>query len=161
MTPERPLTIDEARPKIVTAIKAERASAALTAKAEEIRTKLNEALKGGRPFADAVKEVGQSAQDLPPFSLAEMGRNSPGLEEIAEVTTSLATGELSKFTPDKDGGFLVYLRGREPIDEAKFDAAKSSFSAQMQARKSMLYFHEWLRASRDSAQPRFNLRSQG
>ena len=160
VTPERPLTLDEARPKIVAAIKAERASAALTAKAEEIRTKVADALKAGRPIAEAAKEAGQTVQDLPPFALAELGRNSPDLEEIAGVTTSLATGELSKFTPDKDGGFFVYVRGRTPVDPAKFDSAKSAFTAQMQNRKSGLYFHEWLRASRDNAKPQFNLRSQ-
>ena len=47
VTPTRQLTLDEAKPKIVTAIKDERARAALTAKAEEIRTKLADALKGG------------------------------------------------------------------------------------------------------------------
>ena len=101
VTPERPLTLDEARPKIVTALKTERASAALTAKAEEIRTKIAEALKAGRPFADAAKEAGLPAQDLPPFSLAEMDRSSPDTEEAARVSIGLAAGELSTFTPDK------------------------------------------------------------
>ena len=160
VTPERPLTLDEARPKIVAAIKAERASAALTAKAEEVRTKIAEALKAGRSFADAAKAAGQPVQDLPPFSLAEMDRNSPDLEEVARLSPGLAAGELSAFTPDKDGGFFVYVRGRTPADEAKFEAAKSGYAAQLQARKGNLYFHEWLRASRDNAKPRFNLRSQ-
>ena len=160
VTPERPLTLDEARPKIVAAIKAERASAALTARAEEIRTKIVDGLKAGRPFAEAAKEAGQAAQELPPFALAEVGRAAPDLEQIAELTPGLAVGELSKFTPDKDGGFFVYVRGRTPADEGKFEAAKAGYTAQMQARKSNLYFHEWLRASRESARPQFNFRSE-
>ena len=160
VVPERPLTLDEARPRIVAAIKAERASAALTAKAEEIRTKITEAMKAGRAFADAAKEAGQTAQDVPPFSLAEPNRSAPDLQEVVGVTTGLASGELSKFTPDKDGGFLVYVRGRTPADEAKFQAAQNGFAAQLQMRKGELYFFEWLRASRESAWPQFNLRSQ-
>ena len=160
VVPERPLTLDEARPKIVAAIKAERASAALTAKAEEIRTKITEAMKAGRSFADAAKEAGQTAQDLPPFSLAEPNRSAPDLQEVVGVTTGLANGELSKFTPDKDGGFLVYVRGRAPADEAKFQAAQNAFAAQFQAQKGELSFFEWLRASRDQAKPQFNLRPQ-
>ena len=160
VTPERPLTLDEARPKIVAAIKAERASAALTAKAEETRTRITEAIKAGRPFDEAAKEAGQPVQNLPPFALAEIGRNSPDLEEVAEVSTGLAVGELSKFTPDKDGGFFVYVRARTPVADASFESAKNAFTAQMQARNSGLYFHEWLRASRDDARPQFNLRSQ-
>ena len=160
VVPERPLTLEEARPKIVAAIKAERASAALTAKAEEIRTKITEALRAGRSFADAAREAGQTAQDVPPFSLGEPSGSAPEAREVAGVSLGLASGELSKFTPDQDGGFFVYVRGRTPADEAKFQAGQNAFAARLQSQKSELFFFEWLRASRDSAKPQFNLRAQ-
>ena len=59
VTPARPLTLDEARPKIVAAMKDERAKAAVAAKAEEIRSKIAEELKAGKPFADAAKDAGR------------------------------------------------------------------------------------------------------
>ena len=160
VTPERPLTLEEARPKIVTAIRADRAGAALTARAEEIRTKIADAMKAGKSFADATKEAGQTAEDVPPFSLAELNRNTPQLTEIAPVAAGLATGELSKFTPGKDGGFFVYVRGRAPVEESKFQSAETSFTAQLERYKTQMYFFDWLRASRESARPQFNLRTQ-
>ena len=97
VTPARPLTLDEARPKIAAALKEERAKAALSAKAEEVRAKIAESMKGGKSFADAAKEAGQTPQDLPGFALAERPPLDapPDFSEIVAASTELAVGELS------------------------------------------------------------------
>ena len=158
ITPERPLTLEEAKPKVVSAIKAERTQSALTARAEEVRTKLAEALKAGRSFAEAAKEAGVTAEEVLPFSLAEGNAQNA---DVAQVAQGLATGELSKFTPAKEGGFLVYVRGRQGVEDKAFDIARTGFAAQMQSQKSQLFFFEWLRASRDEAKPEFDVRFDG
>ena len=100
VTPPRPLTLEEARPKVVQAIKEERTRAALNANAEEIRTKIADGLKAGRSFADAVKEAGQAAQDVPAFSPAEPARTALDASAVAEASRELGVGELSKFCAD-------------------------------------------------------------
>lgn len=151
VTPTRPLTLDEARSKVVTAIKDERTKAAMAAKAEEVRTKVADALKAGKSFADATKDAGQTAQDVPAFSAAEPARTTPDGEIVAGTTQELGTGELSKFVNTATGGLLVYVRSREGIDEAKFDQQKDFLSMRLQRQKSAFFFSEWLRVSRDAA----------
>ena len=155
VNPQRQLTLDEAKPKIVAAIKDERARAALTAKAEETRTKLADALKAGRSFADAAKDAAQMPQDIPAFSQIEPDRGTDA-REISEAAVELGNGELSKFVTTPDGGLLVYLCGREAVDEKRFDQQKDRVMAALRQQKASLYFSEWLRASREAANVQLN-----
>ena len=152
VTPARPLTLDEAKTKVVAAIKDERARTALSAKAEEIRTKIADALKAGRSIGEAAKDAGTTAQDVPDFSMAEPDYGSTAdAPTIAETSLDLANGELSKFVPTTDGGLLVYVRGRKPVDEAKFNQIKDMLANSLETQKKRFFFYEWLHASRDAA----------
>ncbi len=163
VTPARPLTLDEARPKIVAALKEERVRAAVAARAEEIRSKIAEGLKAGKSFADAAKDAGQTAQDMPGFALAEPPpAGAPAdLSEVVQASTELAVGDLSKFLPSADGGALVYVRARSGIDEAQYNARKDVIALQLRRQKVRVSFEEWLRASRQQADARLNVNLRG
>ena len=158
--PPRPLTLDEARPKVIAAIKEERIRAALAAKAEEIRTKVADDLKAGHPFAEAAKDAGQTAQDIPAYSSAELARATLDAAAITETTQELGAGELSKFVPTPSGGLLVYVRNREGIDEAKFAQQKEMVGTRMEQQKAGYYFSAWLRASLDASNAEITPRSR-
>ena len=161
VVPERQLTLDEAKSKIVAAIKDERARAALAARAEEVRAKMADALKAGRPVADAAKEAGQTAQNVTPFSVAEPIKGQADGTQLSEATAELANGELSKFVSTADGGLLVYVRGREPADEKRFDLQKDMITTGMRRQKAGVYFSEWLRDRREAANVQLDPRSRG
>lgn len=158
---QRPLTLDEARPKIVIAIKDERARTALAAKAEEIRAKIADALKAGKSFADAAKDAGQTAQDLPAFSQVEPLRSEADASQIADAATELGKGELSKVVNTPEGGVFVCVRGRQPVDEKKFDQQKDRVTSALRQQKARLFFTEWLRASREAADVQLENRVRG
>ena len=161
VVPQRELTLDEARPKIIAAIKDERARVALSAKAEEIRSKMADALKAGKSFADAAKDAGQPGQDVPDFSLAEPLRGLPDGAQVAEAATELGKGELSKFVPTTDGGLLVYVRARQPADERLFNVQEDRITAALRRQKASLYFSEWLRERREAANVQIDPRARG
>jgi hypothetical protein len=46
---------------------------------------------------------------------------------------------------------LVYVRDREPIDEAKFEQQREMLTANLLNRKRRFYFYEWLKSSREAA----------
>ena len=161
IVPQRQLTLDESKTKIVAAIRDERARAALSAKAEEIRTKIAEALKGGHSFVDAAKDAGQTAQDVAAFSGVEPLRGQPDGSQLSEATVELSKGELSKFVSTPDGGLLVYVRGREPVDEKGFDLQKDRITAALRRQKAGIYFSEWLRDRREAANVQIDPRSRG
>ena len=146
VTPSRQLTAEEARPQVIEQIKTERANTALVAKAQEVQAKIAADLKAGKPFADAAKEAGQKIEDFPAFSLAEQQQieDKPNAREIVTRAIVLGDGELSELVPVADGGLLVFLEKRDPIDEAQYQKDAATQMASIRERKSFVTFIAWL-----------------
>ena len=151
VTPSRQLTLEEARPEIIEQIKTERANTALASNGNETRAKIDAALKAGKSFADAAKDAGKKVEEFPVFSIAEPPEDRPDARDIISKAVELNDGELSEFLVGPQGGLLIHLDSRDPIDEAKFK--KDAETQMQQARKSQSFiaFNEWLRSRRKSA----------
>src|SRR5206468_4026210 len=70
ITPARPLTLEEAKPKIVEALKARKERELLTVRAANVAHDLGEALKADT-IAKAAQKLNLKLEKLPPFSLAD------------------------------------------------------------------------------------------
>jgi hypothetical protein len=71
ITEARPLTVEEAKPKIVDALKKGRARELMSTKGAELAQQLREAAKSGQPLEASIQKAGAKAEKLPPFSLFE------------------------------------------------------------------------------------------
>ena len=69
--PSRPLTLDEARSKVVEALKQQRAHQMVAMKASEVAGKLRDELKSGKPVGDAAAEAGVKVEKIPTFALVD------------------------------------------------------------------------------------------
>jgi peptidyl-prolyl cis-trans isomerase D len=151
VTPTRPLTLDEAKPKLLEALKQERAAAALNLKGTEIRTKIDAEIKAGKNFADAATVAGAKAEPFPPFSRREPKFDQPDGQEVMISSIDLQPGQMSAFLPTASGGALVFVERREPIDEAKFEQEKAMTAANVARGKRESLFAEWFKARRKEA----------
>ena len=144
-------------------MKDERAKAALSAKAEEVRSKIAEALKAGKPFADAARDAGQTVDNLPGFALsaAPPMNSAPDYRELVAAAAELRVGEMSKFLPSVDGGVLVYVRARSGVDDAQFEKVKDREAIGMRFQKTRAAFEEWLRSSKQAADARITVQLRG
>lgn len=157
--PARPLTADEARPKIIERIKADRSSEAMNLKAAELRNTITAELKAGKSFTEAVATTGQKAETFPPFSLSERNVEAPDSREVMAAAPELKEGELSSFVPTAEGGLLVHLDRREPLDEVKFEKDKATMLEGFNQSKQEIVFQEWLRLRRAAAKLETGLKS--
>ena len=146
VTPSRQLTLEEAKPQVIDQIKTERAAAALTSKGNEVQAKITADLKAGKSFADAVKAAGQKVKDFPVFSLSEAQKlaEQPNAQEIVGNAVVLADGALSGWIPTANGGILVFLEKRDPIDEAQYQKDAATQIAALRERKGLITFLGWL-----------------
>jgi hypothetical protein len=151
IVPSRPLTFDEAKFKLTEQLKNERAREALTVKVGETRTKLQTALSSGKSFADTAKSLGLKIEPFPPSSLAEPNLDKPDAQEIVGKAIELNDGQLSDFIPTQDGGLLVRLDKRLPIDEAQFEKDKVRLMNNYAESRREVAFREWLRVRREEA----------
>jgi hypothetical protein len=87
-------------------------------------------------------------QALPPFALTSTNlppqiSSKTLFTQLQEITFSLPTDECSKFVPTPDGGFVVYVRQRLPVDEAKMQRELPAYLARMREQRQMAAFNEW------------------
>jgi hypothetical protein len=163
--PARPLSLEEAKPKVVESLKGERLREVLSTKGAEIARQIREAIKTGKPLDQAAQQAAVTLERIPPFSLVETpapkpekDKNSltpetakepkvetPDLPAIKNVVADLAPGEVTEFVPTATGGLVAALEKREPADPAGYPQAKLSFETSSLQRKRMIVLFEWLR----------------
>jgi peptidyl-prolyl cis-trans isomerase D len=163
INPARPLTLEEARPKIVETLKAERVRQLVSAKATEAAQKLRDALATGQAVDATLQQVGLKPEKVPPFSLMdsppttppnqpkEPKTDAPDLPQIKQAAAELNGGEVSDFVPTSDGGLIVAIDKREPPDESKAKEGRTLMDARYLRGKREVVFYEWLKERRKAA----------
>jgi hypothetical protein len=151
----RPLSVEEAKPKIVEAIKTQRSREMLSNRAAQAAHDLRESLKSGAPLVFSLEKAGLKAEKLSPFSIAEEidakpeaskpEKQSPDLPVIKRAAADLNVGDASEFFPTDEGGAIVILEKREPPDEAKYREGKAVFDERFASSKRRIAFYEWMR----------------
>ncbi|MEO8044663.1 MAG: SurA N-terminal domain-containing protein [Spartobacteria bacterium] len=158
-----PLTLEEARPKIVETLKKRNVRQALAVKAAEIAGKLREELKAGKPVAEAATAAGVQAEKLPAFALSdalpgtspaptpEPKEENPEMPYIKQSASSLSPGSVSDFVGTPNGGLLVILEKRETLGPEQFEKSRASLESRAMENQSQVVFYEWLRERRREA----------
>ena len=148
MVEARPLTIEEAKPKVVEAIKSSRTRELISTKGAEIAHQLREATTSGQPLEAAIQKMGLKGEKVPPFSLVEDAaakpeerKEPPGLVAIKNAVAQINPGDVSDFFPWEEGGVIAVLEKREPADPAKYPGKKAAFDNRYRE----IVFYEWLR----------------
>ncbi len=160
--PARPLTLEEAKPKIVAAIKSERLQELLATKGAEAAQKIRADMKSGAPADAAIQQAGFTAEKIPPFALAdpptpkpEPGKPAtpptPDLRAIKGAVAEMSPGEVSELIPSESGGLIAILEKREQPEIAGYEAGKAMMNARFINGKREIAFHEWLSERRREA----------
>ncbi|HEY5037416.1 MAG TPA: SurA N-terminal domain-containing protein [Chthoniobacterales bacterium] len=158
----RPLTLDEARPKIVESLKQERLQALVAAKAGAVVKQLRDAVKSGKPVEQAAAAAGVKAETIPSFALLD---NPPGapiprtlpthtppdMDTIKQTVSGMNPGSVSDFVPSPAGGLVVVLEKRAPLDVAQFNSSRPLLETRMLSNERQIVFYEWLRDRRRAA----------
>ena len=151
----RPLTSEEAKPKIVEVIKRSRARELVSNKGAQVVRELRETLASGAPLPFAWEKANVKAEKMEPFTLADElepeeaakkpKEKPPEYIAIKNAVATLQPGDVSEFFPWEDGGIVAVVEKREPPDETKFAQKKASFEERILTNKREMVFYEWLR----------------
>jgi hypothetical protein len=113
------------------------------------------ALAQGKTFANICAEAHAQLVELPPFSIST--RSLPGVEEfvplnqLKQIAFSTQPGKLSNFQPTLEGGLVVLVKERLPLDEAKAQSEMPTFVAAMRRTRQQEAFEDWFRKEYDKA----------
>jgi SurA N-terminal domain/PPIC-type PPIASE domain len=158
ITEARPLTLEEAKPKIVDTIRKSKARELMSTKGAEVVQQLREAKQSpaGAGFEAAIQKAGGKAEKVPPFSIIEEEKsksedkepkkNEPAdLPFIKQAVAFLNAGEVSDFFPAGENGFVAILEKREPLADASASEKKVAFEKRLLDNKRRVVLMEWLR----------------
>lgn len=117
------------------------------------QTTLSNSIAQGKSFASAVAGPFVAYMKLPPFSrstrtLPDVERKA-SLSQLKDVGFALAVGKTSPFTQTREGGFILHLTARKPVDEAKMKTELPEFTRNLQRSHQYDAFNEWLRKERE------------
>jgi peptidyl-prolyl cis-trans isomerase D len=156
----RPLTLEEAKPKIVETLKKAKLRQLISAKGAEVVRLIREATNAGTPLDNVLSQAGLKADRLTPFSIFEVEppkpeekkeEIAPDLSIIKSSVREVKAGESTEFVPSGNGGFVAVVEKREPADPAGYEAAKAEFEKNYLTNKRAAVFDEWLRDRRQAA----------
>ena len=162
ITEARPLTLEEAKPKIVETIKKSKAKELMSTKGAEVVQQLREAKQSGQPLEAAVQKTGGKVEKIPPFSIIEeekpeqqnkeAKKNEPAdLPAIKQLVAFLNPGDVSDFFPTAEGGFVATLEKREPLTGASASEKKADYEKRLLDNKRRVVLLEWLRDRGEAA----------
>jgi parvulin-like peptidyl-prolyl isomerase len=159
----RPLTLEEAKPKIVDALKKTRSRELMSSKGAEVAQQLREEKKSpaGAGLESAIQKAGVKPEELPPFSLideekqksdAKQQKNQPSeLPAVKDAVALLKVGDVSDFVPSGTDGFIAILEKRESLADANAGEKKAVFEKRILENKERIVLVEWLRDRQQAA----------
>jgi hypothetical protein len=109
----------------------------------------NQMAKGGS-FAAAAAAAGFAPTKLSPFSLSssdipEAGEHAT-VGQLKQAAFTTPVGKVSGFSPDNDGGFVLFVSEMLPVDQTKKTASLPQFENQVRRSRQSEAFNLWLMA---------------
>ncbi len=113
-------------------------------------------LAQGKTFEEMAQRAGLKVETLPPIS--QRTESLTNLEErldarrLKQVMFGLEPNKVSTYIPNPpDGGYVVYLRAKLPMDEAKIREELPKFTAELRYQKQNEIFGQWFRKQAEAA----------
>jgi hypothetical protein len=100
-----------------------------------------------RGFASLCIAAGLQPQALPAFSLStqelpELGEHID-LNQLKQAVFTTPVGKTSGFVETRDGGFVVYVQSRLPVDQAKMNSDLPQYTAALRRERQSEAFAQW------------------
>jgi len=121
-------------------------------KANDLRTKIVEARKAAKSFAEAADTLKVKAEPFPAYSRTQ--RVPPGTPYAGAVTSAaskLAPGEISAVIPEAGAALIVHVDQRPAVDEKDMKEASEQIAQNITERRQVLAFYAWLADRREAA----------
>ena len=145
--PEEKPPLDQIRDRVTADFKTEQARNLARQSGSAFDSALTNSLAQGKSFTALCAEAKLSPVSLPPFSISS--RELPGAEEMVNLNSLKQTafttpvGKPSGFQWTTDGGFILFVKSRVPIDENKMKAELPAFTQGVRQQWQTEAFNAW------------------
>jgi hypothetical protein len=117
---------------------------------EAFYSKLTNSLAQNKSFQDSCQEANVIPQKPPPFSLTTRSlppewESRVSVSLLKDVAFALAPGKTSPFVKSPDGGLVLHVVSRQPVDEAQLKAELPAFIDRLREERRREASNEWFR----------------
>ncbi|MGO8928542.1 MAG: SurA N-terminal domain-containing protein [Limisphaerales bacterium] len=139
--------LDQIRAQVVKDYEHDQAQAlALKAGTDFDQTLTNE-LAQGKPFAAICLNAKLKPVSVPPVSLSTRDLSAVedhvALNQYKQLAFTTPIGRPSPFQPTSDGGLIVYVKEKLPLDEAKMNSSLPAFANYVRQSRQSEAFNQW------------------
>ncbi len=145
--PDEILPLDQIRERVKADYKYRQAVLMARSAGENLVRAATNGLAHGKTFAGICAEAKVKPVAVPPFSLST--RELPEVEDHATLTQfkqiafSTTPGKVNDFSSTRDGGFVLYVQKRLPVDESKARAELPAFLNLIRRAREQESFNFW------------------
>lgn len=150
VSPSHPMTLAEAKPKIVEQLTATAAATALKNAANDAIAKLRAAAKAGQSVPQVAAAAGLHTDALTNVSVTDE-KATEQQRMYADAVSYLQDGEVSGLRPSETGGYIVWLQSRGALDEKKFADQRDMIIKNMLGRSQSILWQDWIESARKAA----------
>ena len=142
--------LDQIREKVTADYRQQQAASSARTAAASFYTTLTNGLAQGKAFDAVCAEAKQSPVTLPPFSMSSR-EVSPQIEEqiplnqLKQLAFSTAPGKVSNLQFTANGGVVVFVKSKLPVDEAKLKTELPAFLTRARQMRQNEAFNDWFR----------------
>lgn len=140
----REKTYEEAKEEVAKQWTEEKGREALKIAAEEAKKKIEEAIKGGKSFADAAKDVGLTASTVGPITQSETPDGQVDAPAIFKAAQYLNSGNLTDIINTETGAVIAIVDKREIVKEPSLEMMMMGYIRQYENQTRIFAFQSWL-----------------
>ncbi len=142
-------TLESIGPRVMTDFRYEQAVLAARRAGIAFMATLTNGLAQGKSFGELCTDAKLKPILLPPFSLStrslpEVERDL-ALQQFKQVAFNTPVGKSSDLIPTRDGGVIVYVKARMPLDETKLKSDLPAFTGMLRQYRQNEAFNDWFR----------------
>jgi hypothetical protein len=143
-------TFEEAKEEVTKQWIDEKGKEALKTAADELKKKIEEAMKGGKSFADAAKDAGLTTASVESIRSGETPSGKPEAPAIYTAAQYLNPGALTEIVNTDKGAVIAVVDKREIEKDPNFETLISSGVSRFKDQAQLTAFQAWL-AERNAA----------
>jgi hypothetical protein len=141
--------LDAVRDKVTAEFRQREATDAARKAGQAFYSTLTNGLAQGKPFEAVCIEANVISHKLPPFSMSSRSLPKEWEERVSlgvleDLVSGLSPGQTSRYQLTRDGGLIVHLLSREPVEETKLKAELAAFTATLREERRRQAGNEWL-----------------
>jgi parvulin-like peptidyl-prolyl isomerase len=146
--------LDQVRQRVVNDYKRSQATMQAQFAGRMFYQTLTNGLGQGKSFTNLCAEAHLKPMEVPPFSIST--RSVPEVEDLVSLTQlkqiafSTTPGKASNFQSTPEGGVILYVKNKLPVDQTKAQAELPTFATSLRRSRQQEAFEDWFRRQEET-----------